>query len=172
MMSTIAYFSMLDLPLALASPDPAIRIRPVQLYDTEALHRTCWPDRPLASIYQLVARAQQNARNERGLGVVACPPPTNTVIGFGQLTSWPGCGEISDLIIAPNHRNHGLGTALIQYLVRCSRELSLPAVEIGAAYSNPSAINLYRRLGFRDYRTLSLNLGHGDEPILFLRLAL
>lgn len=161
---------MVDLPLAMRSPNPLVRIRPVQLFDADALHTHCWPDRALSSIYQLVARAQQNARRERGLGVVITEQPDGKVIGFGQFTLWPNCGEISDLIISPSKRNQGLGTSLVQYLVRCAREMNSSCVEIGAALSNPGAIALYRRLGFTDDRILNLNLGKGDEPVLFLKL--
>ena len=45
-------------------------------------------------------------------------------------------------------------------------------IEIGAAVANPRAVALYRRLGFRDERQLFLNLGNGNEPVIYLRLEL
>lgn len=107
----------------------------------------------------------------RGLSVV-CQSRSNEieVAGFGQLTLWPRGGEISDLIVNENLRGCGVGTAIIQYLTQEARRIRSPAVEIGAALSNPGAVRLYRRLGFVDERTVTVNLGNGGEPVVYLRL--
>lgn len=155
--------------LALQAPDPHIHIRPVRLTDAEALRLRCWLDRPLASVYRLVMRAQRNARSESGLGVVLIDD-TGAVSGYGQFTLWPGCGEISDLVVSETYRGQGFGTAIVQYLVRAAREMQANCVEIGAAMNNPRAIALYRRLGFKDSHTMTMNLGGGEEQVLYLRL--
>jgi ribosomal protein S18 acetylase RimI-like enzyme len=159
------------IPLALQPPDALVRMRLVRLSDTELLCRYCWPERPFAAVHQLVMRARQNAVQGRGLGIVVLED-TSTLKGYGQLTLWPGCAEISDLVVAPQYRGLGIGTAVIQYLVRAATDMHVPCVEIGAAMSNPGALTLYRRLGFVDDHTVYLNLGEGKEPVLFLRLTL
>ena len=162
---------MSDIPLALQPPDSLITMRPVRLSDAEPLRDHCWPERPFSAVYQLVMRARQNAVQGRGLGIVVMDE-ANMLRGYGQLTLWPGCAEISDLVVTPQHRRQGIGTAMVQYLVRAAREMHVPCVEIGAAMSNPGALALYRRLGFVDDHTVWLNLGEGKEPVLFLRLNL
>ena len=161
------------LPVALQPPDRAVKIRPVRISDTAALNEVCWPERSHGSVYQLVLRAHRNARQGRGLGIVVVDETDSTVLkGYGQLTLWPQCGEVSDLMIGAQYRRQGLGTAMIQYLVRAAREMHVPYVEIGAAVRNEGAIALYRRLGFQDDHTIMLNLGNGRESVLFLRLEL
>lgn len=162
------------LPPALESPNPNIYIRPVHLTDITCLHETCWPERPHSVVHQLIARAQQSARQGRGLGVVIqeTRDTPDALCGYGQLTMWSRGGEISDLVVAEAYRGQGLGTAIIQYLVRAAREMHAPMVEIGAAFSNPGAMALYRRLGFQDDHTIMLNLGEGLEEVLYLRLDL
>lgn len=162
---------MADFPQALSPPPPHIAIRPVQLLDAETLQAYCWTERTPSSVYQIITRAQQNLRRNRGIGIVISGS-TIPIIAFGQLTVWPHCTEISDLIVAPNYRNRGYGTALIQFLSRHALTLSASCIEIGAALRNPRAIALYRRMGFIDGRTLRLNLGEGEEDVLFLRLTL
>jgi len=162
---------MSDIPLALQPPDALVTMRPVRLSDAEPLRDQCWPERPFAAVYQLVIRARQNAVQGRGLGIIVMDE-ARMVSGYGQLTLWPGCAEISDLVVMPQYRGQGIGTAMIQYLVRAAREMHVPCVEIGAAMSNPGALALYRRLGFVDDHTVWLNLGEGKEPVLFLRLNL
>lgn len=162
---------MSEVPLAMLPPDTLMTMRPVRLSDAQPLRDYCWPERSFAAVYQLVMRARQNALQGRGLGVVVVDE-ANIIKGYGQLTLWPGCAEISDLVVTEQLRGQGIGTALIQYLVRAAYEMHASCVEIGAALSNPGALALYRRLGFVDDRTVWLNLGDGKEPVLFLRLHL
>lgn len=157
-------------PLALQSPDPNVWIRPVQTADAERLHVLFWSDRPLSSIYQFVSRAQQFARQGRGLGVVVMGRTRDELRGYGQLTLWHRTAEISDLVISEAYRGQGLGTALIQYLVRAAREMHAPMVEIGAVFDNSRALALYRRLGFEDSHTVKVKMGSRVENVLYLTL--
>jgi ribosomal protein S18 acetylase RimI-like enzyme len=152
--------------------DLAVTLRPVQLADSATLHAVCWPDYAFDRVNQLIKRARANHRNERGLGVVVTSNTNGAVIGFGQFTRWPRCGEISDLVIAPPYRSRGLGTVLIQHLVQTARQMGADCVEIGVSLDNPRALALYRRLGFQDDHTVQLDLGQGMEPVLYLRLSL
>jgi ribosomal protein S18 acetylase RimI-like enzyme len=160
-----------SLPLALQQPDPEVRIRPVRMSDTRWLHNHCWPDRPFIAIYHLIDRARYFARQGRGLGL-AVVMEDDTAIGYGQVTLWPRCAEISDLVVAESCRGQGIGTTLIQHLTQAARDMHAPCVEIGAALSNTGAVELYRRLGFQDSNTVMLNLGQGREAVLYLRLRL
>ena len=155
--------------LALQPPNPEITIRPARYADVDALRKNCWPERDHDAVYRFIARARQTARDGRGLGAVVVGDAEEAV-GYGQFMLWPRCGEISDLIITPSCRGQGMGTALIQYLVRTAQEMHAPCIDIGAALSNPGAVALYRRLGFRDSYRQRMNLGNGDEEVLYLRL--
>lgn len=158
-------------PIALHPPNPNIHIRPVRLSDLEPLRQSCWPGRSSDSVYHFIMRMRETARKGRGLGVVASRDE-NHVLGYGQVMIWPRCAEISDLIVTPDCRRQGIGTALIQYLVRTAREMHVECVDIGAALSNPGAVALYRRLGFCDSYTQQFDLGNGEEEVLYLRLKL
>lgn len=156
-------------PDALQPPDPNIRIRPVRRTDIVGL-MDCWPERGYAALESMVLRAQKLAEQGRGLGVVVVDDDNRVIKAYGQLTLWPNCGEISDLIVAAAYRGQKLGTTLVQYLMRAAREMHVDCVEIGAALSNPRALVLYRRLGFRDSHEVMIDLGKGKEPVLYLRL--
>jgi ribosomal protein S18 acetylase RimI-like enzyme len=121
------------------------------------------------TVYNMLTRTIQHAKDERGLGIIVLDA-AGEVQGYGQMVIWPSCAEISDLVVAEAYRSQGFGAAIIQHLVRAAYRLGTPAVEIGAAVSNTRAIALYRRLGFEDSHTLMLNLGNGQESVLFLRL--
>jgi ribosomal protein S18 acetylase RimI-like enzyme len=155
--------------LALQPPNPNITIRPVRFADVDALRTNCWPERDPDSIYRFIGRIRHTNKDGRGLGAVVMDR-TRYAVGYGQFVLWPRCGEVSDLIISPQLRSQGLGTALIQYLVRGAQEMHADCIEIGAALSNPGAVNLYRRMGFRDSYTQVVNLNGHDEEVLYLRI--
>ncbi len=148
----------------------SLTFRPVMLADAPALHRLCWqaaaPDDVTRRVQSVVARAEQG----RAWGLVVLRD--GEIVGYGQLNRWDQLGEISDLFVAPDQRGQGLGTALIQRLIGLAREMLMEEVEIGAAESNPRALSLYRRLGFRDARHTRLDVGRGPEPVIYLRLNL
>jgi ribosomal protein S18 acetylase RimI-like enzyme len=146
------------------------RLRPVVPQDAEDLQRACWPDRSLDAIKELLQRNETFARRNRGLGIVACND--YRILGYGQLTIWPRTTEISDLIVAPDCRNGGIGTAIIGCLVDKVRSLRLSQVEIGVALSNPRALALYQRLGFKQDRIINLDIGYGPEPVMYLTMQL
>lgn len=158
-------------PSALRSPNPDFKIRPVRSADVPILHDTCWADRPPESVEKMISRAQYLALQGRGLGVVVKGgDDSKDLLGFGLLSMWSRCAEISDLIVVEDKRGGGIGTAMIQYLVRVASDMHVPCVEIGAAKSNPRALSLYQRLGFQSFKTINLDIGAGLEPIVYLRL--
>jgi ribosomal protein S18 acetylase RimI-like enzyme len=162
---------MLDLPIALQPPDPMIPIRPVRLSDSESLYASCWSTRPFITVYNLINHIQHYHKEGRGLGVVI-EDETGAAAGYGQFVTWHSAGELSDLVIAPHLRGQGYGTAIIQHLVAAARAQGIRRMEIGATVENVRAAVLYRRLGFADSHTVSLNLGNGKQEVLFLALDL
>ena len=156
-------------PLALQTPPPSITMRPVRATDSDRLRASCWPNRSFLTIYNLVMRTVRNTADSRGLGLVVVAPD-DIPLAYGQFTLWPTCAEISDLVVAEPLRGQGVGTALIQALVKRARKQGATAFEIGVALDNPRAAALYRRLGFEDSHTVMMDLERGKEKILFLRL--
>jgi ribosomal protein S18 acetylase RimI-like enzyme len=143
-------------------------VRRVSPDDAAQLQQSCWANWPVEVVSEALERVEILAQQGRGFAVVACQG--ERILGYGQMTVWPRAAEISDLIVAPPYRDNGIGTALIGYLVDKVRTWHLPCVEIGAALSNPRALALYRRLGFKDARTIELDLGSGPETVVYLNL--
>jgi len=162
---------MIPLPIALLAPDPRVPIRPVRLTDSDSLLADCWPSRSFSVVYNLVQRAIRSVADGRGLGIVV-PGEGDRVVAYGQVLMWPSCAEISDMVVAEPQRGLGYGTAIIQTLVQKALKLGADEAEIGASLDNPRAAALYRRLGFEDSHSVLLNLGKGQEHVLFLRLSL
>ncbi len=144
------------------------QLRIARPQDASELHNACWPERSVEAVRELLERVDGAAKRNRGLAVVAANE--HSILGYGQLTVWPRTTEISDLIVAPNCRNSGIGSAIIAYLLDTVRSWRMSKVEIGVALSNPRALALYQRLGFVEDRIINLDLGHGPEPVMYLTL--
>lgn len=162
---------MTNIPLAYLSPDPAIRVRPVRLSDTDRLTIDCWPRRSYSAIFNLVQNIIRAVKDGRGHGLVI-PGETGQLIGYGQVMLWPSVAEISDLVIAEPYQGQGYGTALIQNLVQSARKLGADAVEIGVVEGNDRALALYQRLGFVESHSLRVKNPEGPTFIHYLRLSL
>ncbi len=156
-------------PLALEAPPTSITMRQVRTTDSDRLRNNCWPNRTFLTVYNLITRAVRNAADGRGMGLVVVGTD-DSPLAYGQFTLWPTCAEISDLVVAESLRGQGVGTALIQALVKRARTKGAKAFEIGVALDNPRAAALYRRLGFEESHTVMMDLERGKEKILFLRL--
>jgi [ribosomal protein S18]-alanine N-acetyltransferase len=144
------------------------QLRQASLQDALELQRACWPNWALEAVKDLLRRVESMSQRGRGYGVVALR--NDQIVGYGQLTVWPRTAEISDLIVAPDYRGQGIGSAIIQSLIEKVNLWHMPQVEIGVALSNPRALALYRRLGFEQDRIINLDLGDGPEPVMYLTM--
>jgi ribosomal protein S18 acetylase RimI-like enzyme len=149
---------------------PNLLLRPVALDDIAALQAACWPDQKLADV-QLRVHSIISAAGARERAWAYIATIDGEIVGFGQMTRWGTRGEISNLIVHPEWRSKGIGTTLIRRLLGVARENELTEVEIGVAESNPRAMSLYRRLGFRNDRRLTLDIGSGMEPVRYMMMS-
>ncbi len=150
---------------------PDLDFRPALPEDAAQIQAACLTGQPVELVRELLQRCQKAALNRRGLGLVAVLPDGG-VIGFGQLTLWPRAAEISDLAVSVAWRSRGVGTTLIDRLIRVAREMHAESIEIGVALRNQDALRLYRRIGFQDGRILTLDLGEGLEPVMYMGMPL
>jgi ribosomal protein S18 acetylase RimI-like enzyme len=67
-------------------------------------------------------------------------------------TELPGVPLLNRLVVAPGHRNNGIGTRLLAEAERRLRDLGHERVALGVRVDNEAAIRLYERLGYRQWR--------------------
>jgi len=134
------------------------------------LRELCWPHLPIMEAHNLVSDVLRRQTGGHAWAFVAYAE--GNLVGFGQLARWGRRGEIADLIIRPEWRERGIGTALISRLIHIARQQNFREIEIGVAESNIRALGLYRRLGFEEKRRLLLDVGRGVENVIYLSLRL
>jgi len=88
-----------------------------------------------------------------------CPrfSPCGTVQGIRDVS---GLGSIQNLGIAPEHRNAGLGTALLLHSLQGFRKAGVTRVYLEVTAQNEGALRLYRRLGFVTIKTVYKAVEH------------
>lgn len=66
---------------------------------------------------------------------------------------------IDGLYVEKTYRNNGIATYLINHVIKISKENKIPYIDINVMYENESAKNLYKKLGFNEFR---VTLRKGD----------
>ncbi len=66
----------------------------------------------------------------------------------------PTRASIQNIGVTPFHRGRGIGSALILAALLGLQHLAVPIVRLEVTAENEGAIRLYRRLGFREVRTI------------------
>lgn len=139
---------------------------PLDFSHLAQLWESCWPDLPVLDAHNFVADVLRRQMRGHAWGMVAYVE--GKLVGFGQLVRWGRRGEIADLVVSPDWRDQGIGTALINRLIEIARQQGFREIEIGVAESNVQAMALYLRLGFEEKRRMLLDVGRGVENVIYL----
>jgi ribosomal protein S18 acetylase RimI-like enzyme len=94
--------------------------------------------------------------------------PTGYVGTIQGIRDRPGLGAIQNLGVVAAHRGKGLGTALLLKALDGFRRCGLGRVYLEATAQNRSAVQLYRRLGFRCRKTLyrAVEVPFSRDPVV------
>lgn len=152
-------------PQALASH---FLIRAATPDDLNGLREGCWAHYTKTRSREMLRRVRHAQGQNRGMGILIEDKKAGTLVAYGQVLRWGNCAEISDLMVVQAYRSQGIGSAMIHYLVKYALQMNVKAVEIGAALSNPRALALYKRLGFKVSYEIELNLTSGRESVTYL----
>ncbi|WP_049890245.1 ribosomal protein S18-alanine N-acetyltransferase [Natronorubrum sulfidifaciens] len=113
---------------------------------------------------------------ERFLGepgfLVALEEPTN-VVGYivADMTQNFGrqLGHVKDVAVHPDHRETGVGTALLTHALAVLAAHGADSVKLEVRRSNDDAKRLYREFGFEPLRVVPGYYEDGEDAIVMLR---
>lgn len=106
----------------------------------------------------LAERQSEESGHSEAIGCIALRP-------LGQ-----NIGEMKRLFVYPQGRSLGAGRALAQTLIDSAKERGMTAIRLDTIQTKmPSAVALYRSLGFREIAPYTAN---PMEGLLFMELAL
>ena len=69
-------------------------------------------------------------------------------VAYGGMMTVAGEGQILNVAVHPDHRRHGYGRAVTQWLVEYAKATNLLEITLEVRRSNAAAISLYEELGF------------------------
>ncbi len=125
-----------------------IRLRPMHEPDLPDVHRLEVVSQPVPWPLWFLRR---QVRTDASCWVLE---DREEIIGFGILGLTKRRAHIMNVCVAPSYRRLGLGHRIMLHLLETARKHHCQRVWLEVCRTNRSAIRLYRKLGFRKYRTL------------------
>ena len=109
-----------------------------------SLHfKGAYPSRPYEQTLELFSMALTEGRS-----LIAAMEEENGIIGFCKVDITAASGKIDYLIVLPEHRGKGCGTALMEWAMQTFRQKDVKNIEVKVVAGN-GAIQLYEKYGFQ-----------------------
>ncbi len=141
----------------------------VDLHLGEQVYYADHPQLPREELERHLTRVPSAFRGENV--IYAARDEGGTMIGFCWIVMYdPGTGlegEIAELYVSAEHRNQGVGEALVRQAVRLFVERGVTLAYVWTRADNEAAIKLYRNAGFEPNRQLVLSWYPTDSNLGF-----
>lgn len=92
--------------------------------------------------------------------------------GYGEMRTVAGEAQIYNIVIDPAYRGRGLGEALMRHLTDKAEELGCSLITLEVRSGNAAAMELYRKLGFREVGRRKAYYEKGNEDAVLMDLEL
>jgi ribosomal protein S18 acetylase RimI-like enzyme len=133
-----------------------LEIRPYREGDREAvsaLWRRVFPDAPVWNIPEADIDRKLSVQRELFLVAVVDHQVAGTAMGgFDGHRGW-----VYYVAVTPEHRNKGIGRALMQGVESGLSKLGCPKINLQVRTTNSRAVSFYRRLGYQIENRISMS---------------
>ncbi len=108
-------------------------------------------------------------------GLQLCALIDDQIVGLASINALGDCMKIKHRVefgicIEKNYWHLGIGTALLEACIKAAKKASFQQMELEVVATNKQAIDLYKKMGFKEYgrnqRGFITNYGHEQELIL------
>lgn len=148
--------------------DDRIIIRQAKLYDVPAMARI---ERDSFS-EPWSADAITKDVNAGGGTYVAVALCGEERAGYGEIRSVAGEAQVYNIAVAPEFRRGGIGEALLRHLIQKAEKDGCSLVTLEVRDGNGPALELYRKLGFREVGRRKGYYAKGREDAVLMDLDL
>ena len=112
-------------------------------HNTVSLHFSgTYPSRPYEQTIEMFSAALKNGSSQ-----IAVIEEHGSIVGFCKLDFSAASGKIDYLIVLPEYRGKGCGTALMDWAMHGFRQKGVKSIEVKVIAGN-NAIQLYEKYGF------------------------
>lgn len=102
--------------------------------------------------------------NENSKYIVAIK--NNKIVGYAGFRIVMDIAHINNIVVKKDLRNEGIGTILLQELIKMCTELNMNEVTLEVNEHNSVAINLYKKFGFKQVGLRKKYYHTGDNAII------
>lgn len=102
--------------------------------------------------------------NENSKYIVAIK--NNKIVGYAGFRIVMDIAHINNIVVKKDLRNEGIGTILLQELIKMCTELKMNEVTLEVNEHNSVAINLYKKFGFKQVGLRKKYYRTGDNAII------
>ena len=149
------------------------RFREADLSRVVEINRKCLPENYSSFFFLDIYRSYPETflvaeRDGEVVGYIMC----RVEHGLSELSRFRLArkGHVISLAVMPEHRQKGLATSLLlEAMKTLHQHYSCGEVYLEVRVSNQPAINLYRKLGFQEARTISHYYVDGEDALLMAR---
>lgn len=124
-----------------------VLIRPMELRDVDGV----WEIEKLSfsTPWSRESFLQEMNGNDKARYVVAVLG--DTVVGYGGMWFIIDEAHITNIAVHPDYRQRSVGEKIVEGMLRTARESGISSLTLEVRVSNTPAINLYSKLGFKEY---------------------
>lgn len=90
----------------------------------------------------------------------------NEICGFAGFKQILDSADIMNIVVKKNKRNNGIGTLLLENLVKIASEKHIKTLTLEVSVNNIYAIKLYQNLGFKNVGIRKGYYRNGDDAII------
>lgn len=152
-----------------------VKVRLAKLEDAPSLQRNCLSANTLKQVRSMLETDIEGTKEGNRIRLVS--EVDGEVIGYLQMffSRHPltfHTAEIFTVVVNPEFRREGIATKMIEMALGTAKARKTEIVKIGVEAKNTPAVNLYTKVGFREYGRLQRGLvrnGEYDDEILLKR---
>lgn len=94
----------------------------------------------------------------------------NNVIGYGVAMVFDSYLHIANLAVKDNYRRRGIGSTIVSYMLDYARMENKKVAILEVREQNWAAINLYKKIGFKESGNKKLYYPDGNDAIVMKRV--
>lgn len=124
-----------------------ILVRPMELKDVDAvwdIEKLCF-----SLPWSRESFEQEMNSNDKARYIVAALD--DTIVGFGGMWFIIDEAHITNIAVHPDYRQRKIGEMIVKEMLRTAKESDIISLTLETRVSNTPAINLYKKLGFKEY---------------------
>ena len=145
-----------------------ITIRQAKLYDVPAMARI---ERESFDEPWSAAEITKDVTAGGGL-YVAAATAGEELAGYAEIRCVAGEAQIYNIAVAPEYRRAGIGESLLRHMIQVAEESGCSVVTLEVMDGNDAAMELYRKLGFREVGRRRGYYAKGKRDAVLMDLAL